>query len=137
MAITSIATVTIFVHDQQRAKRFYTETLGMELRQDAEMFPGADMRWISVAPPGCPTEISLFPMGEQWAHYRETMGKPQSFTLHCDDIDAAYRELSDKGVQFLGEPQRQPWGSFAVLVDSEGNQIVLGERTQSPVKEDT
>ena len=126
--IASIATVTVFVHDQQRAKCFYTETLGMELRQDAEMFPGADMRWISVAPPGCHTEISLFPMGEQWKHYRETMGKPQSFTLHCDDIDAAYRDLCDKGVQFLGEPQRQPWGSFAVLVDSEGNQIVLGER---------
>ena len=128
MAITSIATVTVFVHDQQRAKRFYTETLGMELSNDTEMFPGADMRWISVAPPGCPTEISLFPMGEQWAHYREAMGKPQAFTLHCDDIDATYRELSDKGVQFLGEPQRQPWGSFAVFVDSEGNQIVLGER---------
>ena len=129
MAITSIATVTVFVHDQQRAKLFYTETLGMELRQDAEMFPGADMRWISVAPPSCPTEISLFPMGEQWSHYRESMGKPQAFTLHCDDIDAAYQELSDKGVQFLGEPQRQPWGSFAVLVDSEGNQIILGERS--------
>ena len=41
---------------------------------------------------------------------------------------ATYRELSEKGVQFLGEPQVQPWGSFAMLVDSEGNQIVLGQR---------
>ena len=51
------------------------------------------MRWITVAPTGSATVISLFPMGEQWAHYREAMGKPQAFTLHCDDIDATYDEL--------------------------------------------
>ena len=126
--ITSIATVTVFVEDQDRAKAFYTEKLGMELINDTEMFPGSGMRWITVAPPGCPTELTLFPMGGQWEHYREAMGKPQAFSLHCDDIDAAYRELSAKGVAFLGEPQKQHWGSFAILVDSEGNQIVLGER---------
>ena len=126
--ITTIATVTVFVEDQARAKAFYTEKLGFTLVNDAEMFPGAGMRWITVAPPGCATELSLFPMGEQWEHYRAAMGKPQCFTLHCDDLMATYQELSDKGVQFLGEPQVQPWGSFAMLVDSEGNQIVLGQR---------
>ena len=126
--ITTIATITVFVEDQQRAKAFYTEQLGLELRQDVEMFPGAPMRWITVAPPGSATEISLFPMGEQWEHYRAAMGKPQCFTLHCDDLEATYRELSERGAQFLGEPQSQPWGSFAILVDSEGNQIVLGQR---------
>ena len=126
--ITTIATVSVFVEDQQRAKAFYTEKLGMALIDDAEMFPGAGMRWITVAPPGSATLISLFPMGEQWEHYRPAMGKPQAFTLHCDDLDATFRELQSKGVQFLGEPQRQPWGSFAILLDSEGNQIVLGQR---------
>ncbi len=127
--ITTIATVTVFVEDQDRAKAFYTEKLGMTLNNDAEMFPGSGMRWITVAPAGCPTELTLFPMGEQWEHYREAMGKPQCFTLHCDDVDQTYRELSERGVQFLGEPQKQPWGSFAILVDSEGNQIVLGQRS--------
>ena len=126
--ITTIATVTVFVEDQDRAKAFYTEKLGFELINDSEMFPGADIRWLTVAPPGCPTVLTLFPMGGQWEHYREAMGKPQCFTLHCDDLMATYRELEDKGVQFLGEPQVQAWGSFAILVDSEGNQIVLGQR---------
>ena len=126
--ITTIATVTVFVEDQARAKAFYTEKLGFELINDSEMFPGADIRWITVAPPGCQTELTLFPMGGQWEHYREAMGKPQCFTLHCDDIMATYAELSAKGVEFLGEPQVQNWGSFAMLVDSEGNQIVLGQR---------
>ena len=127
--ITTIATVSVFVEDQDRAKAFYTEMLDMKLINDSEMFPGSGTRWITVAPEGCPTELSLFPMGEQWEHYREAMGKPQCFTLHCDDIMETYRELTERGVQFLGEPQVQPWGSFAILVDSEGNQIVLGQRS--------
>ncbi len=126
--ITSIATVTVFVEDQDRAKAFYTEKLGFELINDSEMFPGADIRWLTVAPPGCPTELTLFPMGGQWEHYREAMGKPQCFTLHCDDLMTTWRELTERGVRFLGEPQVQAWGSFAILVDSEGNQIVLGQR---------
>ena len=53
--ITTIATVTVFVEDQERAKAFYTEKLGFELINDSEMFPRADMRWITVAPKGCQT----------------------------------------------------------------------------------
>ena len=127
--ITTIATVSVFVEDQDRAKAFYTEKLGMELIKDSEMFPGAGMRWITVAPKGCPTELTLFPMGEQWEHYRGAMGRPQCFSLNCDDIQQTYHDLKAKGVQFLGEPQTQHWGSFVMLVDSEGNQIILGERT--------
>ncbi len=127
--ITTIATVSVFVEDQDLAKTFYTEKLGFQLINDAEMFPGSGMRWITVAPEGCPTELTLFPMGGQWEPYREAMGKPQCFTLHCDDIMKTYRELKEKGVEFLAEPQVQDWGSFAMLLDSEGNQIVLGQRS--------
>jgi hypothetical protein len=31
-------------------------------------------------------------------------------------------------VEFVGPPQKQSWGTFAILKDSEGNQIVLGTR---------
>ena len=61
--ITTIATVSVFVEDQDRAKAFYTEMLDMKLINDSEMFPGSGTRWITVAPEGCPTELSLFPMG--------------------------------------------------------------------------
>jgi len=37
--ITTIATVSVFVEDQDRAKAFYTEKLGMKLINDSEMFP--------------------------------------------------------------------------------------------------
>ncbi len=41
-------------------------------------------------------------------------------TVFVEDQDRA------KGVQFLGEPQVQDWGSFAMLVDSEGNRSFWG-----------
>ena len=40
-----------------------------------------------------------------------------------------YRELLEKGVLFLGEPQVQNWGSFVMLLHSEGKQIVLGHQS--------
>ena len=56
--ITSIATVTVFVEDQDRAKAFYTEKLGFKLINDSEMFPGSGMRWITVAPEGRPEQAA-------------------------------------------------------------------------------
>ena len=40
--IKRVGTVSVFVSDQQRAKAFYTEKLGMELRLEAPLFPDAD-----------------------------------------------------------------------------------------------
>lgn len=41
--ITTIATVSVFVEDQERAKAFYTEKLGFELINDSEVLPGSGM----------------------------------------------------------------------------------------------
>jgi uncharacterized glyoxalase superfamily protein PhnB len=45
-----------------------------------------------------------------------------------DDIDKTYQELTGKGVEFAGPPQKQPWGTFVMMKDSEGNQVVLSSR---------
>ncbi len=55
--IDAVATICIFVSDQDRAKAFYTEKLGFELREDAPMGPS---RWIAVAPAGARTEVILY-----------------------------------------------------------------------------
>ena len=44
MPINFVGTVSVFVADQQRAKDFYTNTLGFELRTDAELYPGSQAR---------------------------------------------------------------------------------------------
>ena len=50
----------------------------------------------------------------------------------CDDIDKTYDELKKRGVEFEGPPQKQPWGTYAILKDNEGNRFVphLTENTR-------
>lgn len=128
--ITKVGTVSIYVSDQQRAKAFYTEKLGFELRTDAPLYPGAETRWIAVAPPGAVTEIILYIPDENWEHYSNVVGKSQSVTLSVDNITTTYNDLKTKGVEFASEPDIQPWGSYATLIDSEGNHILLVEETR-------
>lgn len=128
--INRVGNVSIFVADQARAKHFYTEVLGFELRVDAPLYPGASARWLSVAPPGAETEITLYLPDENWEHYRQVVGKSQALTFESDDLDALHRTLSERGVTFVQPPETQPWGTFAIIEDSEGNHLILVQPTQ-------
>lgn len=127
MTINMVGTVSVFVADQERAKAFYTEKLGMELRTDAPLFPGSEARWIAVAPKGAETEIILYLPDENWSHYQGVVGRAQALTLSVDDLRTTYEELNGRGVAFSQEPEVQPWGTFATLQDSEGNSLLLVE----------
>ncbi len=129
--ITQVGTVSLFVADQDRAKEFYTQTLGMELRTDAPLYPGAESRWVAVAPAGAETEIVLYLPDENWEHYRGVVGKSQALTLTVDDMAATHKDLAEKGVTFLQEPEKQAWGTFAIIHDSEGNSLILVEQPQT------
>jgi len=125
--INRVGTVSIYVSDQDRAKAFYTEKLGMELRTDQPLYPGAATRWVAVAPHGAATEIILYVPDENWEHYRQTVGKSQSITLDVSDIQSFITTLKAKGVTVVSEPDPQPWGTNAMILDSEGNTILLVE----------
>jgi len=56
--ITSIGTVSVYVRDQEKAVKFYTEKLGFEVRRNEPMGPNA--RWIELAPKGAQTRIVPF-----------------------------------------------------------------------------
>ena len=128
--IKLVGTVSVFVADQQRAKDFYTNTLGFELRTDAELYPGSQARWIAVAPKGAKTELILYLPDDAWAHYQGVVGKSQAITLNVTDMQTVFEDLISKGVKFVQEPDAQPWGTFATLEDSEGNNILLVEQPE-------
>lgn len=121
--ITNIRTVAVYVADQDAALRFYTEKLGFEVRNSQPMGPQGN--WLEVAPPGAETRMVIFPrtMMEDWEQ------RKPSIVLGCEDTEAAYRELSEKGVVFKETPTKMAWGTFAILVDPDGNEIVLTEGT--------
>ena len=61
--ITQLGRVIVPVSDQARAKTFYTETLGFEVRSEISM--GPDYTWLEVAPRGAVTSIAIVPPPDQ------------------------------------------------------------------------
>jgi len=122
---TGIRSVGIYVGDQERAKRFFTESLGFDLIGDTPMGdgPGA-ARWIEVAPTGGPVRLVLFTVDEQ----KDRIGTFSNVLFDCDDIQQTYEELQAKGVEFTEAPSRQFWGWWAVFKDPDGNTYGLGQR---------
>jgi catechol 2,3-dioxygenase-like lactoylglutathione lyase family enzyme len=101
MSITHLQIVSVPVSDQDRARVFYVDTLGFELRADNPMGPG--QRWVQVAPPG----TDQLDAGHL---VRDHAGRlAQGLVLECDDIQAAYKELSERGVSFQGAIRRESW----------------------------
>ena len=120
--IKSVDLVTIPVRDQKRALAFYTEQLGFTVFTD-KPFDGKQ-RWIELKIGGSQTKVVLFTPDGQEGRVGGFLG----VTLACDDLDQTYAELSKRGVEFLGPPRKEPWGSMAMMKDSEGNQFVLSAK---------
>jgi catechol 2,3-dioxygenase-like lactoylglutathione lyase family enzyme len=117
MAVTDVAVVSVPVTDQERAKSFYVDTLGLEVVRD-DSSPG--MRWVQVAPAGGGTSLTLVTWFDSMP-----AGSLRGLVLRTTDVRAEYEALVAKGVAFEGPPTRRPWGTETVLHDPDGNGIVL------------
>ena len=105
--IKDVPLTGIFVDDQEAALDFYTGKLGLELIQDEPYAEGA--RWITVSPKGARTKIVL--KKAERGHEKAMVGRSDGapiLTLGTEDVRAAYEELRERGVRFLGEPYRYP-----------------------------
>lgn len=89
--IQNVGTVCIFVDDQERAKNFYVNSLGFELRTDMPLSPGSPNRWIAVAPKAALTEVILYKVDENWEHYKQVVGKSQAVTFNVADMKRCIR----------------------------------------------
>jgi predicted enzyme related to lactoylglutathione lyase len=118
--ITHLKFISIPVQDQDRALKFYTEKLGFRIATNQEMGPGK--RWIELRIGKAETRIVLFTMeGEEGR-----VGTRMNCSLAYDDVEATWRQLSERGVEFESPPKKQPWGTYAIMKDSEGNRFVVG-----------
>ena len=122
--IKNVPLTGIFVNDQVAAVDFYTDKLGLELVRDEPYGEGA--RWITVSPRDSGTSIVLKKAEQE--HERAMVGRSDGapvLTLGTDDVRSAYEELRRRGVRFLGEPYRYPWGLAAILLDQDGSPLLL------------
>lgn len=117
--IKQIKFVSVPVADQDRALDFYTEKLGFTIMTDQ---PFDDkQRWIELRIPKAETRVVLFTPDEQ----KDRIGTFMNVSYICDDIDKTYVELKARGVEFVNPPKKEPWGTYAIFKDSEGNSFVL------------
>jgi catechol 2,3-dioxygenase-like lactoylglutathione lyase family enzyme len=117
-AVESVAVVSVPVSDQERAKSFYVDSLGMKLVRDDSSVPG--MRWVQVAPPAGGTQLSLVTWFDSMP-----AGCLRGLVLRMTDLQGMYETLTKEGVKFDGPPAKQPWGLETVIYDPDGNGIVL------------
>jgi predicted enzyme related to lactoylglutathione lyase len=132
--ITKLSHATVYVLDQDRAKDFYVNKLGLECRDDARMGP---FRWLTVGPKTQPDvrivlmAIAASPMlDEQHAAALRKLVEAGALgrgVFVTDDLRRDYEQLKAKGVEFAKPPTEEPYGFAAVFKDDSGNYFSFGE----------
>jgi len=130
-----IKVTSIYVNDQEKALRFYTEVLGFVKKAD---FTQGPFRWLTVASPEEPdgTELQLAPNYNPAARaYQQAMfeqGQPAAM-FYVDDVQREYDRMKPLGAEFTMPPTKVTGSTIAKLKDTCGNliQIVALDRWQS------
>lgn len=108
--------VIYYVNDLNRAKKFYSETLGLPIKMEYPGFVGIDLGglWLGLHP----SEMKGADVGKGGFVY-----------LSVDNLKNTVEDLRKKGVKILVEPSEVPTGKVATIHDSEGNALGLYEAT--------
>ena len=129
-----IKLTTVYVDDQDKALRFYTEVLGFVKKADFSQGP---FRWLTVASPEEPngTELQLALADDDasraWQQARFQQGKPAAM-FYVDDVQREYDRMTPLGARFTMPPTKVTGSTIAMLDDTCGNlvQIVALDRWQ-------
>ena len=135
--LKQLTNTQVWVHDQDEALAFYTEKLGLELREDVTVPELGNFRWLSVGVPGQQdVAITLMAIPGPPVFDAETQdaiktlvakGVATGLFFATDDVQATYEELKDRGVEFQQEPTEQPYGVDAGFRDPSGNQMRVAQ----------
>jgi catechol 2,3-dioxygenase-like lactoylglutathione lyase family enzyme len=118
---------SVFVDDQDKALKFYTEVLGFEKKRD---FPVGQFKWLTVVSPEEPDgpELLLEPNDNPAARTFQKAVFEQgiaSTAFAVDDIQEEYERMKELGVVFSIEPTKTGPATVAVFDDTCGNLIQL------------
>ncbi|MXX90385.1 MAG: VOC family protein [Boseongicola sp. SB0665_bin_10] len=122
-----IYVTSIFVDDQDKAEKFYTDVLGFKVKNNV---PLGENRWLTVVSREDPegTELLLEPSDHPAVRpYREALvsdGIP-AHSFQVQDLDAERKRLGDLEVEFIVEPTDAGPVRMAVFDDTCGNLVQL------------
>ncbi|GAA4848447.1 methylglyoxalase [Paenibacillus vulneris] len=120
---------SVFVDDQEKALQFYTDKLGFVKKVDV---PAGEFRWLTVVSPEAPDGVQLLlepnnnPAAETYQKAIFAQGIPAT-SFAVEDIHKEYDRLKGVGVEFTMEPTAMGPVTIALLKDTCGNLIQLGQ----------
>ena len=130
-----IKITSVYVNDQEKALRFYTEVLGFVKKAD---FTQGPFRWLTVASSEEPdgTQLQLAPNDNPAARaYQQAMCDQRlpAAMFYVDDVQREYDRMKPLGAEFTMPPTKVTGSTIAMLDDTSGNliQIVALDRWQS------
>jgi len=118
-----IKVTTVYVDDQEKALRFYTEVLGFAKKTD---FSQGSYRWLTVASPEEPDGVELqleFNSNPAAKAYQQALfqqGQP-AIMFFTDDLQADYERMKARGAEFTVPPKDVTASKIAMLNDTCGN----------------
>lgn len=122
-----IKLTTVYVDDQEKALRFYTEALGFVKKAD---FTQGPYRWLTVASPEEPDGVELQlalndnPAAKAYQQAMFEQGQ-RAVMFYTDDVQADYERIKSAGAEFTMPPTKVTGSTIAVLNDTCGNLIQL------------
>ena len=122
-----IKLTSVYVDDQEKALRFYTEVLDFAKKAD---FGQGSFRWLTVASPEEPggTELQLAlndnPAAKAYQQAMLQQGQP-AMMFFTDDIKAEYERIKARGAEFTMPPTEVTGATIAKLNDTCGNLIQI------------
>jgi catechol 2,3-dioxygenase-like lactoylglutathione lyase family enzyme len=122
----------VTVDDMDAAIAFYTEGLGLEVRNDVS---GGGFRWVTLGAPGGGTEIVLSepgggrsPEDAEAMHALLAKGALPFNVFEVPDVDALFERVRATGAEVLQEPAQQPWGPRdCAFRDPSGNTVRVNQ----------
>ena len=124
-----IKLTSVFVDDQDKALKFYTESLGFVKKLE---IPLGEFKWLTVVSPEEPDGVQLLlepsdnPATQTFKKALVEQGIPLT-TFFVDDIQSEYERLTGLGVKFTMPPTVMGPTTMAVLDDTCGNFIQLNQ----------
>jgi predicted enzyme related to lactoylglutathione lyase len=120
-----ITLTRVYVDDQEKALRFYTDVLGFVKKTDVSQGP---YRWLTVVSPEAPegTELQLAlndnPAAKAYQQAMFQQGQPAAM-FSSDDVQADYERMHARGAEFTMPPTDVTASRIAILNDTCGNLI--------------
>ena len=124
-----ISLTTVYVDDQEKALRFYTEVLGFVKKDD---FSNGPYRWLTVASPDQPDGAQLQlardddPAARTFHQAMFVQGQP-AVMFTTDDVQADYERMKARGAEFTMPPTEVTASKIAQVKDTCGNLIQIAQ----------